>query len=215
MQDAFRDIYHRRVWGPEGDGSGGGSEPDMTITTRQVLLDFVSVNGLKSMLDAPCGACKWTQLLWKDIRTVQPDFVYHGVDIVPEIILRNIDKYQNATTTFGVCNIVTDPIPDNYDVILCRDALQHLSYMDVYHALQNFKKTKFKWLLLGSYIPGNNYSEQTPASYPINLSAYPFNLQPNDVLCEKTPIPPCKYLFAYSYETFQQLPIDAILARIQ
>ena len=214
MQDQFRAIYNRKIWGTDGDGSGGGSEPCMTVTTRGILSGFIENKSIESMLDAPCGACKWTRILWDDIRTRNPNFVYRGIDIVPEVIEHNIQRYQDDKTTFSVCNIVDDEIPSGYDLVMCRDTLQHLSYYDIYKALQNFKRIQFKWILLGGYVPGMNISERTPASFQFNPTTKPFCLTPDLILCENTPISPQKYLFVYKYETFQSLPIDSILSRI-
>ena len=75
---------------------------------------------------------------------------YYGVDIVQPVIEENVSKFGGPHRHFTVADITCDALP-KAEVILCRDALVHVSYQDAAKILANFAATGAKWLLLNTY----------------------------------------------------------------
>jgi hypothetical protein len=62
-------------------------------------------------------------------------------------------------------------------MIFCKDCLQHLSYENVFKALETFKKSESKYLLTTSYpLTLINWDICDGDSRPLNLRKPPFNL---------------------------------------
>jgi hypothetical protein len=83
---------------------------------------------------------------------------YLGVDIVATVVAghkANLTRYPvnpgDPTWEFGVLDMASEPIPDGYDLLFSRDALQHLNMNLVLDALENISKSKAKYFLVGSY----------------------------------------------------------------
>ena len=213
---AFEDIYQRSVWGQNGDGSGGGSDPEFAQGVSDVLLTLNNRFNIMSMLDAPCGACKWTSSFLKKVR---PGFQYTGIDVSETAVQRAKLNLQNVCdASIHLHDLTVCPFPGSFDMILCRDALQHLSYVDVFKVLRNFKEMALqgngKLFAIGSYLmPGGNVDSETPASYLINLLDPPFKLQPDFIIAEmhhETHIQPVpKHLFIYKANTVSAWSLPA------
>lgn len=204
---AFEDIYQRNVWG-DGDGSGGGSEPKFAQGISDILLLLNKRFNITSMLDAPCGACKWTSSF---LNRVQQGFKYTGIDVSETAVQRakvNLQDVQN--TSIQLHDLTTSPFPGNYDLVMCRDTLQHLSFADAFKVLRNFKQMAIhgngKLFAIGSYLnQGGNVDAETPTSYTINLLDEPFKLQPEYIIAEMHPETffqqASKHLFVYKAST--------------
>ena len=129
----FADAYARSAWGSSESGSGTGSELRATVNIR---------DRLPVLLDAPCGDWNWMQ-------HVELPADYFGADIVAEVIERNRRRFARPGVTFQTLNIVSDRLP-NVDFVLCRDCWVHLSLQDIAAALENFRRTGAKYLLVNS-----------------------------------------------------------------
>ena len=105
---------------------------------------------------------------------------YIGVDIVPEIIANNQQKYSNETRTFINLDIIKDRLPQA-DIILCRDCLVHLPFKDVFATIKNFKESNSKYLLSTTFPESRkNRNIDTGLWRPINLQIKPFSF-PNPI----------------------------------
>ena len=136
-EEIFRDIYRINEWGGKGTRSGKGSEIGSTINIRKELPILLKELQIKSMLDIPCGDFNW-------IKEVDLDFLsYIGADIVPEIIDANNKKYSSKFRKFIKLDITTQNLPQT-DLILCRDLFIHLSFKDIFKAIENIKRSFFK-----------------------------------------------------------------------
>ena len=94
LTESFSTVYHKRMWGPDGGGSGGGSTMKATKSTRHFLHKFVLEHNVTRFLDAPCGAMEWQKALLHHIQETRPiNFV--GMDIVPSVIERNKESFSN------------------------------------------------------------------------------------------------------------------------
>lgn len=181
----FNLIYRDAVWSNQGGGSGLGSGINHTVTIRGIIENLIDEFSIKSMLDAPCGSFHWMPLLLNKLKQkFEPRglrFRYHGVDVVDLLIEKARAEYANETDwQFSVREIATDKLPDNYELILSRDALQHLSYEKIFYALRAYSRIKrARFLLVGSYLGkhGMNYNIKIGEYFPIDLTAEPFNLK--------------------------------------
>jgi len=88
-------------------------------------------------VDAPCGDCNWqTQIEGFD--AVQ----YTGLDIVPDLIRNNRQRFSNLTNVhYAEADFMVDPIPPNPDLVICRDAIMHNTLRDGVQAYLNFERS--------------------------------------------------------------------------
>lgn len=167
--DVFSDVYDTDLWNSAGSGSGGGSEISATATIREQLPLIIKKYSIQSMLDAPCGDYTW-------MKEVEKNWEYTGGDIVAELIERNQKLYASDKVKFIHVDIAKDPLPQ-VDLIFCKDCLQHLSYEKVAGALNNFKKSGSKYLLVTSYpLTWKNHDIYDGDYRALNLLKYPFSL---------------------------------------
>ena len=78
--DAFNKIYDTDVWGSEGGGSGSGSDKNYAKAAGYIVQLILMKYGLRSMLDAPCGAVhsSWMSDAVISTQKAIPCFRYHG-----------------------------------------------------------------------------------------------------------------------------------------
>ncbi|KNC82842.1 hypothetical protein SARC_04889 [Sphaeroforma arctica JP610] len=75
---------------------------------------------------------KWTSIWLREQATARAAeglsaLAYKGVDVVSSVVIMNRVEFAAETTwSFEVRDLETEAIPNGYDLILCRDALQHL-----------------------------------------------------------------------------------------
>lgn len=166
----FSTIYDSNFWGSDESRSGGGSALDATMAIRELLPRIFVDYSIKSILDVPCGDFNW-------MKEVEKSFLdkYYGGDIVPQLIKINNDRYSSEKIQFVQIDITKDYLPPA-DLIFCRDCLQHLSEEKIFNALQNFKKSKSKYLLVTSYYKTLRNHDIYDGDYrALNLRKKPFN----------------------------------------
>ena len=203
LQSVFDNIYINQVWGDYGGGSGNGSEEGNTVKLRNILTSLVKNNNLLTIIDAPCGACVWTKLWLEDLKNQNIKITYYGFDVSKEAInraranLSHLSNFHNILLQEG--NICDVKFPDA-DLVLCRDALQHLSFNNIYLALHNIASIKAKTYLLGGYLTNNSNINIVDGQYfPINYVLSPFEMKPNVIYSEQSiPNEEQKYLFQFS-----------------
>lgn len=183
---AFKNIYDNRIWGTAGNGSGDGSTIDYSERARHILKEFIVEKKIHSVLDAPCGSFHWMPLVLSHFNASGWRLEYTGVDVVDTVIKANAFAYANITNVhFHLADLTKDDLPGGADLIFSRDALQHLSLVQVKAALGTYRKADPKFLLVGSYpFTPTNVDIETGDYQPINLMAPPFNLRPEEVLSE-------------------------------
>jgi hypothetical protein len=205
MIKIFSDIYKKGLWGKGefgGNGSGTGSSLAMTIYTREIIENVVKKYSIKSICDIPCGAMNWMPNILDKI-----DIEYIGLDIVEEVIQKNQIKYKKWK--FLQFDMTKNIVPNRYDLILCRDVLQHFSFNAIVDSLENFSKSESKYILLGSYDSNNNICIKTGEYFDINLLKKPFLLpHPIEIFHENTHIisrEPEKLLLLYEINTLKNI----------
>ena len=144
VKNRFEEIYKKHLWGSYGGGSGVGSAILYTQSVRLILRHAIDELNITSMLDAPCGSFNWMPLL---LRNLTKPVRYHGVDVVESLITNAKQKYSNESNwEFSVCDFSAEDLPNGYDLIFSRDALQHLSYEKVTFKHSKIDKIDFNIL---------------------------------------------------------------------
>ena len=168
LEEIFRDIHKRRRWRSSETVSGKGSGRAGSAGVRRALPALCAELGIRSVLDAACGDYQW-------MRSITPDIDdYLGVDIVPELIEENNRRYASERVRFELKDICRDPLP-RADLILCRDCLVHLSEENVKRAIDNFKQSGSRYLLVTTFtrLPENR-DIVNGLWRPVNLELAPY-----------------------------------------
>ena len=179
IQQKFEDIYDTRYWSEGNGGSGTGSSLAVTQYAMSAIRTVVNKFELNSLADVPCGGMHWMPFLLRDLRDDVPGFSFHGVDIVRSVIDANQARFANESwMQFEVLDFTRAPVPASVQLILCRDALQHLPLGKAVDALEMFSASGARFLLIGSYLGsgGENKLIQAGDYYDINLTVDPFSL---------------------------------------
>ena len=179
LSTVFTRFYETNRWGSDETRSGSGSERSRMWRVVRDLSRLIAGLDIRSVLDAPCGDFNW-------MRDVELDGVsYTGCDIVEDLIEANSTRYGGRGRRFRKLDFTVDEIPE-FDLILCRDVLVHLSYQHVFAALKNFRASGSKYLLATTFLKTDtNIDIQAGWWRPINLQRPPFNLpEPRDMLSD-------------------------------
>jgi len=164
----FTRIYVRNAWGEQESRSGPGSGKTRTGRLRSELSKLIRDLGVRSILDLPCGDFNWMSCV--DLSSVQ----YMGGDIVTPLIANNDSLYAQPGRKFERIDMLHDPLP-KVDLILCRDGLVHLSFLDIGRALDAMKKSGSVYLLATTFTEHmRNRDIPTGAWRRLNLSIAPF-----------------------------------------
>lgn len=169
LSEIFSDHYRSNSWGDDETVSGVGSRLNSTINLRSQLPTLFEQFEIKTILDAPCGDHNWFS------HVERFDIKYLGVDIVPELVEQNRQKYGNPNTDFVLLDITRDPLPPA-DLMICRDLLAHLSFKDIGRLFENVLKSDIKYLLLTHHHECTGNNDAYSGGYrPLNLELFPFD----------------------------------------
>lgn len=171
-ESIFAHIYRQNLWGGCVSRSGPGSDLENTRNLRKALPRIVDDLDIRIFLDAPCGDFNWMRFV-----NFPDDIVYVGVDIVPELITQNRNKYANGCRTFLQGDISNDDL-QQADMMFCRDCLFHLSNADIFSVLTRFVDSKTRFLMTSTHINFDKFSNQDIATGDfrrIDLFSAPFN----------------------------------------
>ena len=167
----FETIYKTNGFAGTESVSGEGSNLFQTRIIREEIPKLLNELGIKKLLDVPCGDWYW-------MRHVKLDNIhYTGGDIVPTLIEQNNANYGNENRNFQNLNIIIGLLPQA-DLILCRDCLVHLNFVDGLAALEQFRKSGAKWLLTTTFTERDSNIDLYEGDIwrPLNLEKPPFNL---------------------------------------
>ena len=215
MEGLFDNIHTNKLWSSHGDGSGIGSSTLYNSNMRTLMSEFMLENNVKTFIDVPCGAFQWQSTWLKELEEQHSHVFdsYFGIDISREVLKQtqnNIRSLKSSSYVIEIYNgdMIQYKLPQNYDVLFCRDALQHLSYNNIWKAIENFKKCNAKWYIIGGYWPGFNNDIYDGDYFDFNITQYPFGLMPDRILCEKNSWDhPQKHLFVFSGENFRSFEV--------
>lgn len=180
--EVFGDIYASKKWMVEGDSvSGDGSTLSATVAIRIGLPKVARKLGIHSIVDAPCGDFLWMSQIVGCFEK------YTGVDIVPDIVAKNSQRFSNDRVSFLLADITADPLP-KADAVLCRDCFIHLPQAQIWKALRNFKRAGYRYVLLTQNDPTTEYREiVTGDCRAINWRLSPFSFpEPVETILENT-----------------------------
>jgi len=169
LSDVFSKIAEQYARQNEESIAGPGCSLKSTIEIRRALPLLFSSLGINSMLDARCGDFNWLRFV--DLRLEK----YYGADVVPSLVERNRELYENERRKFIVADITKDFLPET-DLILCRDFLVHLSFADIFAALRNFCNSGAKYLLTTTFPDKQSNSDIKTGDWrTLNFGLPPFN----------------------------------------
>ncbi len=165
----FRQIYQSNHWRGSESASGAGASGDQTARIRGELPGLCRALGVRRLLDLPCGEGHWMA------RADLGDLAYIGADLVPELVARAAGEHAGPGREYRVLDLTASPLPEA-DLLLCRDALVHLSFADIARALANLRRAAIPWLLTTTF-PGEPENEDivTGDWRPLNLERAPFH----------------------------------------
>jgi len=165
QDDIFEDIYQKNAWnGTETrSGPGSGMIPTAWISTIITMLCQETTFEIKSILDVGCGEGLW-----------QPELPgYVGVDVSPFAIDRAREFHSERT--FGVMGPGLE-IAKKFDMILCRDVFQHLSFSTGSSLLGWIMEHAAHWLLISNFSNGSNVDIPEGFYYRPDMRFEPWNL---------------------------------------
>ena len=145
LAERFERIQRTNLWGAATSTSGLGSEVAATEALRATLPALLRELEVGSLLDAPCGDAGW-------IAQAALDVAYCGLDIVPSLIATNAAQAREdgSGRQFRIADITRDALP-RADLVLCRDALVHLSFDNISLAIERFRTSGSRWLLTTTF----------------------------------------------------------------
>lgn len=177
--DYFKTIYKNNLWNSEqGTSSGPGSTIEYATPYIIFLKEFVTKNQIKSILDVGCG--DFNLMKHFDFTNIQ----YTGIDIVEELIDQNQMLYSKSNITFQSIPIHYFTYTEHYDLIICKDVLQHWSIESVRSFLKRIKN--FNYCLLTNDYKNSNYSNKTHNTLILDSEYTTVDLQipPYNLSCE-------------------------------
>lgn len=191
-QDAFREIFRKQYWHARDANYFGlqASGPGALLKNAQGVIAALHIIVAKlkeylgkqsiSILDLACGDLQWMNkfLITRD------DVDYVGVDIVPEIIENHKKHFANLPNTrFVQMDIVTTPLNESFDLIICRSVFQYLHQADALKALFHISASGSKYMLATTFPDTTQNGEITTIplkdrKFPYNLELPPYLLEP-------------------------------------
>jgi SAM-dependent methyltransferase len=164
----FSKVYRENLFRGVESRSGPGSNLARTEEIRRRLPDLFQRYEIASVVDAACGDFFWMQ------HVCLFNVTYIGLDIVPDLIALNTNRFGRGTVAFRLLDVTRQPIP-RADLIICRDMLVHLDYANVKRAIANFRASGTTYLLTTTF-PAHRNAELDGIWRPLNLQEAPFNL---------------------------------------
>ncbi len=169
-EQVFTDIYKNNTWGGKDSVSGQGSDLYQTrIIAKELPLLFREFN-ISTMLDIPCGDFHWM----KNVDLINID--YTGADIVHDLVEKNTELYGRDGLRFQQMNLTKDKLP-KVDLVFCRDCLVHLSFQDIFQALNNLCNSQSQYFLTTTFTKRTDNRDIITGRWSaLNLELAPFAL---------------------------------------
>jgi hypothetical protein len=170
-EDTFRDKVATNAWGGIESRSGSGSDADQARVLVVELPQVFRELGVASVLDIPCGDFHWMQTV--DLAGVG----YVGADIVSEVVSAN-QRFARDGLRFVRLDLVQSRLP-RADLVLVRDCLVHLPYLQTFQALRNLCRGGSTYLLTTTFPNRTRNSDTVLGGWrPLNLQLPPFGFPP-------------------------------------
>lgn len=144
LRERFSHIYKSDLWSGKDSVSGAGASRDQTRVLEAELPRLLRHLEVDILLDVPCGDFGWMQHVDLPVKE------YIGGDIVQELMASNQERYGRDDRRFVPLDLTSDPLPPA-GLLLCRDALVHLSVEDIFAALRNVKESHITYFLTTTF----------------------------------------------------------------
>ncbi len=169
-EQIFTHIMENRTWEETESVSGAGSAISQAQQLIKQLPIIFKKYGIRKLLDTPCGDFNWMK------ETDLSEINYTGGDIVEKLIENNNEKYASDNISFLKMDLLKN-IPNDFDMLFCRDCLVHFSFADIFQVLDRVKNSNIKYLMTTTF-PGEpeNKDIATGGWRPLNFVGPPFNL---------------------------------------
>lgn len=175
VKEIFSIIYNTYDWKSDGyeSVSGEGSTLKHTQQLRSQLPIICKEHGISRILDGACGDFNW-------MKEIVHHFEYYkGIDIVKDLITDNNKKYKKAGKIEFECGNIINRIENDqqYDAVILKDVLVHLTNSDIKRVITNLKKSGIKYAFITNFSDiKENINLKTAGQWrPINLTLEPFN----------------------------------------
>jgi SAM-dependent methyltransferase len=163
VDDVFDRIYRTNAWAGSESLSGPGSGTSATWRTAQAVQELVARLGVTSVLDVGCGDGYWMPEL--------PGYL--GVDVSWAAI--TAARAHHPGRRFEQLRPGW-PMP-RADLVVCRDAVQHLPLEEGVELLRRaWREAQPRWLLLSTFVGGENVDVAVGEAYSPDLTQPPFGL---------------------------------------
>lgn len=150
---AMEQVYKMKLWGGNSSDfySGVGShQPEIVQPYIDVLTSFLtSFKNPLRVCDLGCGDFN----VGKDL--VNHAKKYIAIDIVPDLITYNKEKFKEENLEFCCLDIAADDLPFG-DCAMVRQVLQHLSNAEVQSVVS--KLADFKYVILTEHVPKGDFT---------------------------------------------------------
>ena len=176
----FNSIYKSNHWNKSKkfdsnqSYSGPGSVANSIQTNNLIseLQKFFKENGVRNILDAPCGDCAWIKKIFKT------KINYTGIDIVDDLMSQNKLTFKSNSNVKFYCKDLTKYNEfDDYDFVLMRDFFIHLPLPIIKNIITNLKNSNCRYFAFNNYENENSNKEISTGQHrKINLLKEPFNL---------------------------------------
>lgn len=145
-------IYQLHLWGgKEYEFYSGDGSHDITIIEpyQEVVIRFLqSFDEPLIVCDLGCGDFNVGK------KFVSFTKKYIAVDIVPDLIERNKNRFQAKNLSFQCLDLATDELPKG-DCAIIRQVLQHLSNHEIQKILQ--KLSAYQYVILTEHLPSGDF----------------------------------------------------------
>ncbi len=180
--EEFNNIFDNRRWGPDGSRSGPGSSLEGAYDWLRHLRTLFQHYSIRSIADIPCGDTYW-QFALREINTIEQ--LYFGGDISTSVINHNQKLYgsKHFNKLFHYWDLVNCPIPtytyknstheingNRFDLIIVRDALQHMDIRNGLKAVRNVVMSGARFFAVSTYPPNGKSSASNTRSIGSNES---------------------------------------------
>lgn len=183
LEKHFTDIYYSNAWHGKNSKSGTGSDLDTTDILRPQMVSLINGMGIRTIIDAPCGDFFWMKEIINDLNISR----YTGVDIVEDMISKNIELYGgSARVEFRKMDITKEILP-KAQLIFSRDCLVHFSYETAKVILRNFIASGCEYILMTTFMRSDrNYPDIVDGQWrAINFQIPPMSLpEPERIIIE-------------------------------
>jgi hypothetical protein len=150
-----------------------------TAILVQELTKLLEEKKITSMADLSYGEYSWM----KEVKR-SDKLRYVGLSSDQNIINKNLT--QHPKLEFKLLNM-TCQVPPNVDLIVCRDSFAFMRYEDCKKAINNFRNSGSKYLLITSFIGRRSNSDTISGQWrTLNLQVAPFSFpMPLQVIAEQ------------------------------